>query len=141
MKRMKTIKSIAIVLVVTVALSACAKKMSFLPSTIVPAATGQVDVKKDRNSNYGITVNVLNLASPKRLDPPKDTYVVWMETDRTAAKKVGQISIATGLFSKALKGSLSTTSVTEPTRIFITAEDNIDVQYPTGQVVLTTQER
>ncbi|MBO0951024.1 hypothetical protein [Fibrella forsythiae] len=138
---MKTIKSLSAILIITVVVSACAQKMSFMPSTIVPAATGQVEVKKDRNSNYGITINVLNLAKPQRLSPSKETYVVWMETDRKAAQKVGQINPATGLFSKALKGSLSTTSVTEPTRIFISAEDNIDVQYPTGQVVLTTSER
>ncbi|MEZ0486852.1 hypothetical protein [Fibrella aquatica] len=136
---MKTIQSITAILLLTLILSACGRKMNFINSTIVPGATGQVAVKKDKNNNYVINVDVLNLAEPNRLSPPKDVYVVWMETGRGAAKKLGQINPKSGLLSKARKASLNATSTTDPSRVFITAEDNIDVSYPGGQTVLATQ--
>jgi len=136
---MKTTNLIAAFLCLILILTSCGRKMAFTNSSIVPGATGTVDVKKDRNSNYVINVNVLNLAEPKRLSPPKDVYVVWMEAGNESAKKLGQISPSSGLLSKALKASMSATVITEPKRVFITAEDNIDVSFPGGQTVLTTQ--
>lgn len=136
---MKTSNLIAAILAIALLLSACGKKLNFVNSSVVPGATGNVDVKKDKNQNYVITVNVLNLAESKRLSPPKDVYVVWMETRDETAKKLGQITPSTGLLSKALKATMSATAITEPKRVFITAEDNIDVSYPGGQTVLSTQ--
>ena len=52
-------------------------------------------------------------------------------------KKLGLLSPA----SKALDASINATAVPVPTRIFITAENNSDIQYPQGQVVLTTARR
>ncbi|ARK13468.1 hypothetical protein [Fibrivirga algicola] len=136
---MKTINLLVAILCLTFIVTACGRKMNFINSSIVPGATGQVDVKKDRNSNYVINVNVLNLAEPKRLSPPKEVYVVWMEASNESAKKLGQITPSSGLLSKALRATMSATVITEPKRVFITAEDNIDVSYPGGQTVLTTQ--
>jgi len=132
---MKTINVIASVLFLLVAISSCTPKMNFVPSQIVPAATGEVRVKKDKNKNFVVDVNVRNLAEPKRLDPPRDTYVVWMESGRDAAKKLGQIRPA----SRNLRARLTTTETTQPDNVFITAEDNADVLYPGGQTVLTTR--
>ncbi len=136
---MKKINLIAALLTMMLLVSACARKMNFANSSIVPGATGHVDVKKDRNQNYVVTVNVLNLAESKRLSPPQNVYVVWMETRDESAKKLGQITPSAGLLSKALKATLNATVITEPSRVFITAEDNIDVSYPGSQTILTTQ--
>ena len=132
---MKTLIPTLFVLVTSSILASCTPKMSFTTSSIVPAATGEVKVKKDKNKNYVINVSVQNLADAKRLTPAKDTYVVWMESGKDSAKKLGQLKPA----SKSLKASLNATETTEPTDVFITAEDNADVQYPDGQVVLTTK--
>ncbi|WP_420150641.1 hypothetical protein [Spirosoma sp.] len=132
---MKAIYSIAITLLINAALSACTPKMTFTNSTIVPSATGNVTVKKDKNKNYVINVSVQNLADPQKLNPAKSTYLVWTESKNDPVQKLGKISPS----GKALQGSLRATTTSEPTDVFITAEDNVDLQYPDGRIVLTTK--
>jgi hypothetical protein len=124
---------------ITFIFGSCAKKMSFQTSSVVPAAEGTVKIKKDKNNNYNIDLSVKRLASPDRLNPPKKFYVVWMNSDNNAAKNIGQIKTSSSLLSKTLKSSLKTVSTTKPTSFFITAEDDTNIQYPAGVVVLTTQ--
>ena len=135
---MRTIFKLTALLFISYTLSSCAQKMTFANSPVVPGASGKVKVKKDNNDNYIISVNVLNLAPAKDLTPPRDGYVVWMEIESNATKNIGQINPTSGMFSKAVKGSLKATSTTKPKRIFITAEDNGNVQYPGSQRVLGT---
>ena len=118
--------------------SSCAKKISFQGSSVVPAARGDVKVKKDNNNNYNIQISVNNLAEPKRLQPSKTAYVVWMETSDNATKNIGQINSSTGFLSSKLKASFESVSSTKPTRIFITVEDDAGTQYSGSMVVLTT---
>jgi hypothetical protein len=136
---MKTIYSVTTALLLLLALESCTPKMSFLDSSIVPSATGDVNVKRDRNNNYAIRIRIANLAEPQKLDPPKNTYIVWMESGRESAKKIGQITTSSGLFSKALKAELNATETEKPDRVFITAENDANVQYPDGPTVLTTK--
>ena len=132
------LRSGAMLLSAVLLLSACSKKISFQTSAAVPAAEGQVKMKKDKNNNYHLEINLRNLAEPKRLDPPRSTYVVWIETERNGTKNVGQLKTSSGLFSSTLKASLETVTAYKPQLLFITAEDNADVQYPGMQVVLRT---
>ena len=120
--------------------SACAKKMSFERSPVVPGADGKVGVKKDNNDNYTITVNTVNLPSPNNLIPSREVYVVWMEDVDKNVRKLGQIKPTTGLLSKAYKGELRATSTSKPRKIFITAEDGGALEYPGDVLVLTTHE-
>ncbi|MGB3006109.1 MAG: hypothetical protein WBC06_06355 [Chitinophagaceae bacterium] len=117
--------------------NSCSKKIAFQSSSVVPAAEGTVKVTKDNNSNYVIRLELSNLAEPEKLQPSKQTYVVWMETDQERAKNLGQINSSTSLLSKRLKASFETVSSVKPSKIFITAEDDATVQYP-GMLVLTT---
>ncbi|MGI8637443.1 MAG: hypothetical protein ACR2KZ_18765 [Segetibacter sp.] len=130
--------SVVLAILIIFSLSSCSRKISFARSTVVPAAEGQVKIKKDNNKNYSIDLNVMRLAEPKRLSPPKDTYVAWMETEQNGTKNIGRLTTSSGLFSSTLKSSLSTTTPYKPTAFFITAEDDSNVQYPGGQVVLRT---
>lgn len=132
---MKTIHSLAITLFISLVLGSCAPKMTFTNSTIVPSASGDVTVKKDKNKNYVVNVNVLNLADPQKLSPSKNTYLVWIESRNEPVQKLGQITPS----GKALQGNLRATTTSNPTDIFITAEDNTDIQYPDGRIVLTTK--
>ena len=111
-----------------------AKKIPFLLSTVAPAAQGYVKIKKDNNKNYVIKVYVSDLAGIERIQPTKQTYVVWMVTDRDITKNIGRVSS-----SKDLSGFLETVSSFQPTKIFITAEVDESVQGPGEQVVLTTE--
>lgn len=120
-------------------LTSCANKVAFLTSSVVPAARGQVTVKKDANMNYAIKVKINNLAEAKRLEPSKKAYVVWMETDESIVKNIGQIQSDNQFISSKLKASFETVTAFKPTKIFITAEDNSDAQYPGNQFVLETK--
>jgi hypothetical protein len=135
------IRNLAIVLVSAATLfflSSCARKVSFLTSSVVPAAQGTVKVKKDNNKNYDIKIDINNLAEPDRLQPSKKTYVVWMDSDNNEIKNIGQINSSTGFLSSKLKASFQTVSSVKPNKIFITAEDDGNIQYPGSQTVLTT---
>jgi hypothetical protein len=120
-------------------LTSCSRKMVFAPSTVVPAATGKVKYKKDKNGNYAIDVNVLHLAPPSSLTPPRDTYVVWIETAGNGVKNLGKINSSSGLLSKTLKASLETTTPYEPRNFFITAENQPETSYPSPEMVLRTR--
>lgn len=124
--------------IITVTLNSCSKKISFLTSSVVPAARGTVKIKKDNNKNYDINIDLFNLAESKRLDPPKQAYVIWMETAENQMKNIGQISSSTSFLSQKLKANFNTVSPAKPVRIFITAEDDAAIQYPGMQVVLST---
>lgn len=115
------------------AFHSCAQKVPFLTSSVVPAAEGTVKIKSDKNENYSIKMDITNLADVNRLQPPKNSYVVWLESDREAPRNVGRI-ITTG----RNKVSFETVATLKPTKLFITAEENENVQYPGSMVVLTT---
>ena len=116
----------------------CAKKMTFLNSSVVPAARGTVQVKRDNNHNYVIKLQLSDLAEVSRLQPAKQMYVVWMVTEQQQTKNIGQIKSSTGRLSKRLKASFETVSSFKPEKILISAEDQADVQYPGSMVVLST---
>lgn len=120
--------------------SSCARKVSFQTSSVVPGAQGSVKLKKDNNSNYQIQVFLSNLAEPGRLTPPKSNYVVWMESDNNYIKNIGQINTSSSFMSKRLTSSFETVSAVKPTKIYITAEDDPSTQYPSTQVVLSTNQ-
>ncbi len=137
-KTIKNIFSIVIIFFLVFSLASCSRKISFQTSSVVPAAQGSVKVKKDNNNNYSIDLDIIRLADPKRLEPSKSTYVVWMETAENGSKNIGSLNTSSSMFSKTLKSSLKTVSPFKPVSLFITAEDNADIQYPGSQVVLRT---
>lgn len=119
-------------------LSSCSRKVNFLTSSVVPAARGYVEVKLDKNKNHVIQIHLSGLAEVQRLQPAKQTYVVWMVTDQEITKNIGQIKSGTSMMSKQLKASFETVSSFKPIKIFITAEDDAEIQFPSSQLVLST---
>lgn len=138
-KKHSFLKIILLGLITMVFLSACSRKMSFQTSAVVPAAEGKVKVKKDKNNNYRIELNLSRLADPKRLDPSRELYVVWMDTQNNGIKNIGRLATSSGMFSSALKSSLRTVTPYKPVRFFITAEDRADITYSGGQKILETK--
>jgi len=116
----------------------CSRKVAFDVSTVEPAAQGTVKVNRDKNENYQIDLDVIRLAEPERLTPPKRTYVVWMETTQDGTKNLGQLKSSEALFSRNLRSSLGAVTPYEPVSFFITAEEEGDGSSPTGTVVLRT---
>jgi hypothetical protein len=111
----------------------CAKKTVFNNSHITPAARGEVSVKKDKNNNYNIELQISYLAEPERLNPPRMTYVVWMLTEDNNPINLGQI-----ISSSKLHVKFETVSSSKPKLIFVTAEDDPSVLYPGNMRVLET---
>lgn len=126
----------AIVLVLSFV--SCSKNVAFQISSAVPAAQGNVTVKKDNNKNYLIKIKISNLAEVNRLEPSRNFYVVWMETDEAVIKNIGQIKSDSGFMSSKLKASFETVTSFKPEKIFITAEDNADITTPGTQLILST---
>jgi hypothetical protein len=134
-KLMQIMSSILLVMWVV---SSCRSKLSFLTSTVVPAARGTVKVKKDDNKNHSIDIALTNLAESERLNPPKKLYMVWIETDQGLVKNLGQIITDSGTFSKTLKANFKAVTTFTPVKVFITAEDDVNTETPGWVVVLTT---
>ena len=120
-------------------LMSCSTTQKFTNSSIVPGAVGEVKIKQDKNKNYSINLKVSNLAPADKLQPPMSNYIVWMETSGNPTQNLGLLKTASPLFMKAYKASLKTVSTFRPSKIFITAENGADLQYPQGQTVLTTE--
>jgi len=128
-----------LILGMIIPLTSYAKKIRFMPSTVVPAAQGYVKVKTDKNKNYVIKIEIRDLADVEKLQTSKMSYVVWMETDQGRTENLGQLNSSSGFLSKQMKASLETVSAYTPTKIFITAEEFTNVQYPGDRVILTTE--
>lgn len=128
-----------VVVLVLFTCASCSKKMYLNGSTVVPAADGIIKYKKGNNNNYTIDVKILHLADPTKLVPPKDYYVLWMETERNGTKNLGQIVSSDSWLSNTLKASLTTVTAFKPVRFFITAEDAANISYPGNQIVLSSQ--
>lgn len=120
------------------AFGSCSTKAIFLSSEVVPAAQGSVTIKEDGNKNYTIKIQISNLADSKSLTPPKNVYIVWLLPESSTPKNIGQIVSSKGKMSSKLKASFQSVSSYKPSKIFITAEDDANVQYPYSEVVLTT---
>lgn len=123
---MKTIKNITLGALVLL-LSSCTSTVKFPISSITPAAVISAKMKHDKNKNNLIEINATNLASPDRLNPPKDNYVVWVVTKENGTKNVGLLTN-----KNAKKSSLNTTTPFEVEEIFITAEEKGNLSYPSG---------
>ena len=114
--------------------TSCSKNIEFENSNVVPAARGDISVKKDKNNNYNIKLEISYLAEPERLQPPKKYYVVWLSSEQNQIPlNIGQIVGTSKLHVK-----FESVSSSKPKRIFVTAEDDVSTQYPGQYVVLET---
>jgi uncharacterized cupin superfamily protein len=80
------------------------------------------------------------LAEPSRLTPPKKIYVVWMQTKNEGVKSLGTLISTEGYFTSTRTAEFTSIISGEPTRFFITAEDNAQVTGPGAVTVLTTSD-
>ena len=119
-------------------MQSCSKKVQFENSPVVPAARGDVKISKNSNKNYVIKIKFDNLAEVDRLDPPKKTYVIWMVTDQQSTKNIGQVKSGSSMMSSKLKADFETATPFKPVKIFVTAEDDGNVEYPGMYTILST---
>lgn len=136
---LKNVVFIAFTTFLVLSFSSCATRVKFATSSVSPAARGDVKIKKDNNNNYTIKIQIRNLAEVSRLQPGRQSYVVWLVSDKDETKNVGKIKSSSGMFSKLLTASFETVTSYKPTKIFITAEDDGTITYPSTEVVLSTE--
>jgi hypothetical protein len=119
-------------------ITSSAQKIKFMTSSVVPAAEGYTKVKRDNNKNYVIKVEIKDLADVDRLETSSVSYVVWMETDQGNTENLGQLNSSSGFLSKQNTASLETVSSYKPSKIFVTAEEFTNAQYPGNELILST---
>ena len=123
---MRTIKNLEIIGVVAL-MTSCASTAKFPISSTVPAADITAKKKQDQNKNYMIEVTAKNLAEAIRLNPPKNNYRVWIVAENGTTKNLGQL-----VNKNAKEASLKTTTPFNVKEIFITAEEQGNLNYPAG---------
>jgi len=119
-----------IILTAMLFLSSCASTEKFPVSTVAPAADITAVKKLDKNNNYAIEVTAKNLASVDRIAPLKKTYVVWIVTKNEGVKNIGQLSV-----KNAKTSTLKSLTPFDFNEVFITAEEQGDITYPSGTEV------
>lgn len=117
--------SLAIVLIAL--LSSCATQIKFPTSSVVPAATISAKKSVDKQKNISLEITAENLASAERLDPPGNNYSIWIVTKDHEVKNLGQLNI-----ENAKKTVYTVVTPYDFDEIFITVEDQGDLDYPRG---------
>ena len=74
------------------------------------------------------------MASASRLSPARNTYVVWAVTEHNGTQNMGQLEV-----NKSGKTSLHALTPYDVKELFITAEDQAAVTYPTGVEISRTR--
>ena len=119
-------KSILLSVLILV-MASCATVVKFPVSSVAPAADIKANIKNDKQKNYVIEVTANYLASAERLSPPKKLYIVWMVTAENGVSNIGQM-----INENAQKMKLETLTSFDPKEIFITAENEGTVTFPSG---------
>jgi hypothetical protein len=124
---MKTIKNVILSLALMFLVASCTSTTIFPVSSVTPAAEISVNVKQDKSNNSVISISAKHLASAERLTPPKNTYVVWITTSDNGVQNIGQLK-----GKKDKTATLETLTSFTPVEIFITAENEGSISYPSG---------
>jgi len=122
----------------SIIVTSCSRKATFQQSSVVPAAHGDVKVKKDDNRNYRIDVEISDLAEVEKVYTRNYSYFVWMETEEGEVENLGKLISSKGFLSNQRKAELETVSRFKPSRIFITAEREEKPRQPSNRVILRT---
>ena len=108
-----------------------AGEVPLVASPLVPAAAGRISYEHDRNRNIKLEIKTKHLAAPERLTPPKNSYVVWIQSSDGQTQNAGVLKI-----NSDLEGSFTTTTPVKAFDVLITAEDSPAVSQPSGPEIM-----
>jgi hypothetical protein len=114
-------------------LAACAPKIPFLKSDVVPGVDAAVDVKADNNGNSLVKLQAKFLPPANRLVPPKVFYMVWAQHPEGRVVPLGRLWIG-----EQRQGSFAATVPFLEFRILISAEKEVVPEHPSEPIVLST---
>jgi hypothetical protein len=123
---MKSIKNSSLIALLFF-LTSCATTVKFPTSIVTPAADITAKKKADKNGNFKVSVTAKNLASADRLDPPQSIYIAWIVTNTEGIRSIGRLTN-----KNAKTATIETLTPFAFTEIFITAEGQADISYPSG---------
>jgi hypothetical protein len=108
-----------------------ARKFSLTASSKVPAASGEINAKTDKNDNTEVELKVQNLAKPGSLTPPATSYVVWFESQGLPPENEGELKVGDNL-----KGEVKDTTPSKNFDVVVTAESDPLAKSPSDDVIL-----
>jgi hypothetical protein len=113
-----------------------ARSFPFEPSSVTPAAMGEVATTIEPNGNTKLTVNVQHLAPPDRVTPGATVYVVWVAPpeEGATATNLGALRV-----DADLRGKLEAVTPLRGFDLKITAEETPTVDEPHGTPVLSVR--
>jgi hypothetical protein len=111
-------------------LNSCNTYKKFPVSSVTPAA--DISAKKgiDNQKNFTLVIVAENLATAQRLNPPGNNYSVWIQTKNLGIKNVGQLNV-----ENAKKTTFETTTAFDFYEVFITVENQGNLNYPQGKEI------
>lgn len=119
-------------LLLATSVAATAKKFPVTAAAIVPATQGKVETGTDKNGNTKIKLKVEHLASPDRLSPPQNNYVLWLqERGGAAAENRGKL-----VMNKKLEGEFEAITPLKNFDLFVTGEVDATAKAPSGPEIL-----
>jgi hypothetical protein len=134
MKHKLFFPSLILILVFQCGISLQAKNFPLTSSSTTPAASGKVEVKKDKNGNTTVTILTQHLAEPGMLTPPATNYIVWFREEGGEPMNEGQLKVG-----KSLRSEFKTTTRFRNFEVFVTPESDPTVKNPSGDSVLKTK--
>lgn len=120
-----------VLLVLALASVAWGREDRLTNTGIAPAAEGKVTTDTDHNGNTNVEVSVKHMATPQSLTPAKQGYLVWVQPRGKDPELLGALRVSGGL-----EGSLKATTPYKNFDIFVTGEDSLKPEAPSGMVIL-----
>jgi hypothetical protein len=123
--------------VLALAPSSFAKTYPMTASDILPGATAQLQVDKEKDGNSQLEVKATGMAKPGRLNPAATTYLVWVQQEGSQPTSQGELKVGNNH-----KGDIKMATTFRTFNVFVTAETDSHTTLPSEQVVLraTVQE-
>lgn len=119
---------------ILIVFSAGGCKTTVQATTEAPALGSDATIvaKKNKSGTYAVSLDVINLAPPSRLDAEATTYVVWLVTKNTPAVRAGELSYDEG----DRRGRLDATCPSSQFNVMITLEKESAPLSPSGKGIL-----
>src|SRR3981081_343022 len=131
MKMNRTIAICACVVCFSLCSLAGAVEVRLTADPSVPAAAGESRLRKEKNGNLKLKVEVYHLAKPGALTPARQTYVVWTQARGKDPQNRGVLKV-----NDKLEGTFEDTVSNQDFDVFITAEDNPKAEFPSEPKLL-----
>jgi hypothetical protein len=123
--------------VLALAPTSYAKNYHMTAANIVPGASAELEVAKEKDGNVQVDLKATHLPKPGRLTPSANAYIVWFQQEGSQPQSQGELRAGDDL-----KAELKSTTTLHNFKVLVTAETDSQTRVPSEQVVLraTVQE-